>query len=561
MSLLRIAIVGRPNVGKSSLLNMLAREKVSIVDPTPGVTRDRVSIVAEIAAEDPKIPSRLVEVVDTGGYGVYVADGARFNEVGEDLSRLTGSIEIQIREAVGSADLVLFVIDAQAGVVAADQEVASLLRSGGLTSRPDGDGPRVVVVANKVDDSGWEAHAIDAASLGFGDPLMVSASTNYRRRDFTERLHAMLPDKPRDPSVRAEPEMRVAIVGKRNAGKSTFVNALAGEDRVIVSEIAGTTRDAVDVRFERDGKTFVAIDTAGVRKRKSLADQIEWWAYSRARASIVRADVVLLVIDATENISQVDKQLSGAIQKAYKPCIIVVNKWDLAEGRQGPNGKPVTMDDYRAYIDRELRGLTYCPIAFTSAIEGGERGGPFDVVDLAFELHGQVRQRVTTGALNRTLRDALEMGPSSKLGRKLRLFFAAQIGVAPPTIALVVNDPDLFTPQHERFVINRIRENLPFAESPIRLLVRARRRDEREAQEAAGPAVEALSLEEFEAFGSLEGLEDSGPTTFEDFDELDEFDEFDGAGDDDEPLGGGEPGPDDEAPAARPARQPRPGRR
>lgn len=481
MSLIRVAIVGRPNVGKSSLLNMLAKAKVSIVDPTPGVTRDRVSVVAEVEGPTPKEPPKMVEFTDTGGYGVYVADGARFDDVGEDLTRLTGDIESQIGRAVGAADLVLLVIDAQSGVLPADREIGRLLREGRFL--PPGVEPaRIAVVANKVDDSGWEAHALEGAALGFGEPLVVSAATNYRRRDFVERLYGMLPARGRDESSPgAEPEMRVAIVGKRNAGKSTMVNALAGEDRVIVSEIAGTTRDAVDVRFERDGRAFVAIDTAGVRKRKSMSGQVEWWAYDRAKRSIERADVCVLLIDATEPISQVDKQLAHEIRGRYKPCVIVFNKWDLVEGTKGPTGKPITVEDYQQYVEKELTGLLFAPIAFTSAASGADDGGVWDVLDVAHELFEQSRTRVTTGELNRAMRRSIESLPPSKVGKRMKFYFATQISVAPPTIVLVVNDPSIFSPQHERFVTNRMREALPFEEIPIRLIVRPRRRDEARA--------------------------------------------------------------------------------
>ncbi len=504
MSLLRIAIVGRPNVGKSSLLNMLAREKVSIVDPTPGVTRDRVAVVVEIPPPGNKGEPKLVEVIDTGGYGVYMAEGGRFNDVGEDLASLTPHIERQIDEAVSGSDLTLFVIDAQSGVVAADREIARLLREGSLGKEAHG---RIVVVANKVDDSGWEPHAAEAASLGFGEPLLVSAASNYLRRDFVDRVYELLPEQDfaseRARERESEPAMRVAIIGKRNAGKSTMVNALAGEDRVIVSEIAGTTRDAVDVRFERDGKVFVAIDTAGVRKRKSMAGQVEWWAYDRARRAIARADVVMFVIDATEPISQVDKQLSLEIQRTWKPCVLVVNKWDLAEGKRGPTGKPVNTEQYEEYLAKELGGLDFCPIVFTSAAGGAEAGNVWSAMNVAFEVFEQARSRVTTGELNRTIREFADRLPPSKLGKRLKVYFATQVEAPPPTFVLVVNDPTLVTTNIQRFLINRFRETLPFEESPIRLIARGRRREEAREAESRGRAPERASA------ARVEGIDES----------------------------------------------------
>ncbi len=520
MALTRVAIVGRPNVGKSSLLNMLARAKVSIVDPTPGVTRDRVSVVCDIDGPTPRHKPRIVEFTDTGGYGVYVAEGARYDDVGADLSTLTGDIEGQIGQAVAQSDLVLFVIDAQAGVLASDQEIARLLREGRFLA-PGQTAPRIAVVANKVDDSSWEAHGLEAAGLGFGEPLVVSASTNYRRRDFLERLYELLPETPRESGPpETEPVMRIAIVGKRNAGKSTMVNALAGEHRVIVSEIAGTTRDAVDVRFERDGKVFVAIDTAGVRKRKSMGSQVEWWAYDRAQRSIARADVVILLIDATAPISQVDKQLSHEIRTQFKPCVVVFNKWDLVEGSKGPTGKPITIDTFREYAEKELTGLSFAPIAFTSAMHGADDGGVWDVIDVAHELFDQSRTRIGTGELNRELRRCVESLPPSKVGKRIKFYFATQISVSPPTIVLVVNDPTLFSAQHERFITNRMREVLPFEEIPIRVIARPRRRDEARAADAGLPPGADFATAE-EAFA--DGPQD-GDRTFDEFADVDDWD-------------------------------------
>jgi len=515
----RIAIVGRPNVGKSSLLNMIAGAKVSIVDPTPGVTRDRVSVVVDLPSPDGSEPARAVEFVDTGGFGVYAAEGARYDEVGADLSRLTPEIEKQIGEAVASADLVLFAVDVQAGVTPQDEEIGRMLREGRFVSRrterrltrrrggAEGGGgegeeasdsvtpslprsvasPRVRVVATKVDGPSWESHAHELASLGFGGPLMVSAKSNYFRRDFLDALYGMLPPATED-AAPPPADLRVAIIGKRNSGKSSLVNALAGEPRVIVSEIAGTTRDAVDVRFEMDGRAIVAIDTAGLRRKRSFQGQVEWYAFDRAKRAVERADVVLLLIDATEPVSQVDQQLAMLAQKAYKPVVIVVNKWDLAEGRQGPKGRRVTTEDYEEYLRRELKGLAFAPIAFASATEGRNLRG---LIDVAFDLHQQAGRRVTTGELNRLVRGILDTrGPTSKVGTRVKLFYVAQVRTNPPTIALVVNHPELFTANYERFLLNRFREELPFEEVPIRLLVRARKRGER-TEEPGESAVDA----------------------------------------------------------------------
>lgn len=500
MPIPRLAIVGRPNVGKSSLLNMLAKGKVSIVDDTPGTTRDRVSTLVTLESPDSSEPDRQIELTDTGGYGAYTAEGRRYNEVGEDLSTLTKDIEFQISQAVASADLVLFVIDAQAGVTPADEQIAQMLRSRVLgraanEPRPSGRGsagkrskaakadhvaPPIVMIANKVDGPRWEAHAADAAALGLGEPLMVSAKNNFHRRDLVDALYERIGELPAFKSAQTADaasdvtEMKLAIVGKRNAGKSTLVNALAGEERVIVSEIAGTTRDAVDVRFEMDGRKFLAIDTAGLRKRKAFADRIEWWAYDRMEGAVARADVSLLLIDATEPISQVDQQLGAIIAKSFKPVVIVVNKWDQAEGKRDDQGRAATPEVFETYLRKALKGLTFAPIVFISAATGLNVRG---VIRVAFDIYEQAKGRVTTGRLNRMVRKILEeRGPSSKLGTFAKLYYVAQIGVEPPTIGLVVNKPELFKEGYERFLLNRFREELPFAEVPIRLVIKGRKR-------------------------------------------------------------------------------------
>lgn len=484
-------------------MNLIAKSKVSIVDPTPGVTRDRVAAIVDLEGPNGiRSPKKTVEFMDTGGFGVYVAEGERFDEVGADLATLTEEIETQIAAAIEGADLILFAIDAQAGITPHDEQIAKLLREGKLGSGREGaKGPRgkgankkegteasrhrgieakkmppIRVVATKVDGPKWEAHAHELSALGFGEPLMVSSMNNYMRREFLDAVYELTPDE----AVGAEPEARadlmLAIVGKRNAGKSTLVNTLAGEPRVIVSEIAGTTRDAIDVRFEMDGKTLVAIDTAGLRRKKSFQNMIEHWALDRAVRAIERADVILLLLDATEKISQVDEQLAALAQKSWKPTIIVVNKWDLAEGQIGRDDKPVTPEKYEEYLRKELRGLTFAPIAFVS---GQDNRNVRETIELAFELKDQTSQRVTTGKLNRLIREIVtRQGPTDTVGTQAKVYFVAQTQTNPPTITMVVNHPELFRPNYQRFLINRLREETPFVEVPLRLVIRARRQRE-----------------------------------------------------------------------------------
>jgi len=480
MSLPKVAIVGRPNVGKSSLLNRIARRRVSIVDPTPGVTRDRVSAVLEVTPpiDTPEgTESRLVEFIDTGGYGVYTAEGGRFDEVGADLARLTPEIEGQIRAARQEAALVLFVFDAQSGLTPLDRAVIRMMRSEGTTDR-------ILVVANKVDGENWIAHAQEFAEAGLGEPWCVSATSGFGMRALLDEIWRRAEGAP-EPTE--EPELRLAIVGRRNVGKSSIVNALAGEERVIVSEIAGTTRDAIDVRVEIFDRSLVVIDTAGVRKRKSFADDIEYYANVRMLASIRRANVVCLMVDATAKISQVDQQLAQEITEHHKPCMIVVNKWDLVPAAQA---RP---EDYLEYLTKELRGLDYAPIVFTSAAKGE---GLKELLAMAFNLHEQAGHRESTGSLNRTFTAILkERGPSSRLGTEARIYYVSQIDVHPPTIVLKVNRPNLFRGAYERYLLNRARESLPFSEVPIRLIFTERDRqsfDELKAEARARDAAAEL---------------------------------------------------------------------
>ena len=464
MPLPEIAIIGRPNVGKSSLFNRLVGRRVSIVDPTPGTTRDRVSQLVELlpptdlpydAARD--AAPKLAELVDTGGFGVYMAEGGRFDDAGEDLSSLTPFIEQQIKAGAERATLILFVIDAQTGVTSLDQRIAQMIRESGRANR-------VLLVANKVDDDSWIGAAQDAARLGFGEPVMTSATSAFGKRTFLEAVWERLPD---PTEVVVNPEMKVAIVGRRNAGKSTLINALAGEPRVIVSEIAGTTRDSVDVRFEMDGHAFVAIDTAGVRKRKSWSDDIEYYSHQRAKSAITRADVCVLLLDAREELTQVEKRLALELIEQHKPTVIAVNKWDLVEGK-------LKTSDYLDYLTQQLFALDFAPIVFLSA-EKGE--GIVPLIQVCSNLHAQSQHRETTGRLNAVIKGILaDRGPSSKLGTKAKIFYVSQIGVSPPTIAIVVNKPDLFEGAYERYLKNQLHEQLPFSEVPIKIIFSARKR-------------------------------------------------------------------------------------
>jgi GTP-binding protein len=449
----KVSIVGRPNVGKSSLLNLLAGRMISIVDPTAGVTRDRITADLQLPPERKGEEPRWAEITDTGGFGIYGND--------ERYASLRDDIEKQIKSAVDEAQLILFTIDAHDGILPLDEQVADLLRKRVDLSK-------VMLVANKVDSAKQEALALDATRLGFGDPVMVSATTGRGKHELLQIIADRLDFSAAAPAPKSE--MLLAIVGKRNAGKSTLVNALAGFERVIASELPGTTRDSVDVKFEMDGKTFTAIDTAGVRKRKSLEDDIEYYSLHRSLRAIRRADVVVLLIDATEKVSQVDEKLGAEIVEHAKPCVVVINKWDLVPD-------DVDEEKYVKYLNKELKGLDFAPIAFISAKDAE---GIRDVVHTALDLFEQAGRRVPTAELNRIVQDILtQRGPSPKLGQKAKIYYVTQPTVHPPSVALFVNNAELFDNTYQRYLLNQFRERLPFGEVPIRLLIRQRHRVDR----------------------------------------------------------------------------------
>ena len=442
MSLPTVAIVGRPNVGKSSLLNCLARRRIAIVDPTPGVTRDRISAPVPVV-ETPE-GARYIELIDTGGMGI------------EDHDQLTDHVESQIAYAVAEADLILFIVDAREGLTALDRTVAERLRR---QDKP------VLLLANKIDQADLISEMGELNGLGFGEPLGVSATHHRGVADLLSLIDERLG--PRAWDAPAEAVMKLAVVGKRNAGKSTFINTLCGEDRVIVSETPGTTRDSVDVHVELDGRTFIVIDTAGVRRQRKLSGDIEFYSRHRALRSMRRADVVALMIDASVPVSQVDKELAGLIAEHFKPVVIVVNKWDLARGAAAG-------EDYAEYFAKTFPQLSYAPISLTTAVSGENVR---QTIDLAEQLFDQANLRVETAALNVVIAEILALrGPSHKPGTKPpKILYVSQVATAPPTIVCFVNDVRSFERNYERFLVNRFRERLPFAEVPIRVLFRQRR--------------------------------------------------------------------------------------
>ncbi len=435
----RVAIVGRPNVGKSTLLNRMCGSRVSIVEPTAGVTRDRIAVPARLFSGTPE---HWVEVIDTGGIGIV------------DRDDLGPHVEEQIRGALAAADLVLFVVDAREGITPLDEEVAARLRRVDLP---------VLLVVNKVEGEklAWEADQFLALGIG-EEALPISAQNGEGLTELYERIVEALPGTEYEARPVEAPTMRLAVVGRRNAGKSTLINSLAREERMIVSEIPGTTRDAVDVIFERDGKRFVAIDTAGLRKKSSLSDAIEFYSDARSHKGVRRADVVVLLFDVTEKFSVIEKKLARYITDHHKPVILAANKWDLVEDELEPG-------DFQEYIDVQLPGLSWAPLCFLSARSGQ---GVDDLIRLAEELFEASSRRVGTGELNRVLQRALQARSPSSRGYRANVKYATQAETSPPTFVLFVNDKRLFGKTYLRYLENRLREELGFDEVPVRIVLR-----------------------------------------------------------------------------------------
>jgi len=437
----QVVIVGRPNVGKSSLFNWLSQRRIAIEDPTAGVTRDRLTQRLDL-------DGRIVDLVDTGGMGFDDPDG------------LTEQIDMQIEAGLATAGVVIFVVDIRAGLVPADEAVATRLRAAGAV---------VLLVANKADEEKFDLAAHEFDRLGFGPALVTSTKQNRHREELIAAIHDRLPpatDSGAQADELALPEMKVAIVGRRNVGKSTFVNALAKEERVIASPVAGTTRDSIDVRFEVDGHTFLAIDTPGLRRAKSRTSDIDFYSTHRAERSIRRADVVLMLFDASEPIGKVDKQLVDLIIEEQKPVVLVVNKWDLYAA-------DVERGEWSQYLRDTFRTMPWAPIAFVTARDGRNVKA---TIDTAQRLFRQSQTRVPTAALNAIIHAATQANrpPPDRRGRPMRIFFATQVDTAPPTIVLATSSPEALTAPYKRYLLSALRKEAAFSEVPIKLLIRGR---------------------------------------------------------------------------------------
>ena len=457
MALPKVVIVGRPNVGKSSLFNWIAQRRIAIVDDMSGVTRDRVGTLAQAGDDD---DPRFFDLIDTGGVGMV------------DRDDLSDDVDRQIETGINEADVILFVVDVRDGVMPLDEEVAHRLRYLQKTA--------VLLVINKSDTPEMDVRGGEFYKLGRGKPIYVSVHQNRNRNQLLKMIAERLPDV--HTARPADEVMKIAAVGRPNTGKSTFINTLAHAERMIVSERPGTTRDSVDVRFELDGMPFVAIDTAGVKRKARINDSLDFYSVHRAERSIRRADVVLLFLDATQGITRLDKQLADYIAKQYKPCIFTVNKWDLMQNN-GDLDSP-GMGRFANLVQHAFRGMSYMPLAFITAKTGRNVKA---LLNLSQSMFKQAGQRVGTGTLNRVVRETVEAHPpASRNGRNPRIYYATQVGTAPPTIVLFVNYPSMFEAPYQRYLLNVFRERLPFKDVPVKLYLRARSQSDPDGPDAGG---------------------------------------------------------------------------
>lgn len=430
-----VAIVGRPNVGKSMLFNKLIGQRLSIVEDTPGVTRDRIYGECEWNG-------RGFALVDTGG----IEPGTN-NEMLKFMRR-------QAEIAIETATVIVMVVDVTVGLTAADAEVASMLKR---SKKP------VVLAVNKCDQTGHaNPDAYEFYALGLGDPIEVSAVHGHGTGDLLDACVESFP--PDDGEEYDEDVIKVAIIGKPNVGKSSLTNRILGQERVIVSNVAGTTRDAIDSYFENESGKYVFIDTAGMRKKSRIEESIEKYSVLRATMAIDRADVCLIMIDATEGVTEQDTKVAGLAHEAGKACIIVVNKWDLVE----KDGK--TMDKMREDIRRDLSYMTYAPILFISAATGQRVPRLFELINY---VHSQACTRITTGMLNNVLEDAqTRVQPPTDKGKRLKIYYMTQVGVCPPHFVIFCNDQQLFHFSYQRYIENCIRNVFGLEGTPIILSIR-----------------------------------------------------------------------------------------
>lgn len=434
-----IAIVGRPNVGKSTLFNQLAGSRISIVEDTPGVTRDRIYAKGEWCGHS-------FTLIDTGGIEPYSKDV------------ILEQMRLQAEIAIETADVIIFMVDVRDGLTAADSDVATMLQKSG---KP------VVLVCNKVDTPGEPPLELyEFYNLGLGDPMPISSIQKMGLGDVLDECVRHFPPETEEEETDA---IRVAVVGKPNAGKSSLINRILGENRVIVSDIAGTTRDAIDSEYERGGQKYIFIDTAGIRRKSKVEDAVERYSVIRSYNAVERSDVCLILIDAVTGVTEQDAKIAGYAHEEGKASIIVVNKWDAIEKDDK------TMNAFLLDVRNKLSFMTYAPVVFISALTGQRVDRIFENITL---VSGQHSMRVQTGVLNDVLADAvLRVQPPSDKGKRLKLYYMTQAAVKPPTFIIFVNDKELAHFSYIRYIENQLREAFGLTATPIRLIVRERKKN------------------------------------------------------------------------------------
>ena len=435
-----VAIVGRPNVGKSTLFNRIANKRVSIVEDIPGVTRDRIYIDAEWL-------NREFTMIDTGGIEIETTD------------KILTQMRHQARLAIDEADVILFVADAKAGLTSADAEVAAMLRG---TRKP------VLVAVNKVDSQKYEQEIYEFYNLGLGDPIPISAANALGIGDLLDKVIESLP---KETHVEDESDLiRVAFIGRPNVGKSSLVNAILGEDRVIVSDVPGTTRDAIDTHFTKDDMRFILIDTAGMRRKAKIDEPVERYSVMRSLRAVDRSDVVLMLIDAVDGVTEQDKKIAGYAHDAGKAIVIVVNKWDLVEKDDKSTLR------YTESIRNELAFMQYAPVLFISALTKQRVPRVTELVKFVAEQHAM---RIATSVLNQVIEDATAINPPpSERGKRLKIYYTTQPSVKPPTFVFFVNDPEIMHFSYLRYLENKLREAFGFEGTPLKMAVRGRTEEE-----------------------------------------------------------------------------------
>ena len=430
-----VAIIGKPNVGKSTFFNYLVGSRVSIVQDTPGVTRDRIYA-------DTNWRGRNFTLIDTAG----------IEPDSEDI--ILSQMREQANLAVSMADVIVFLTDIRQGITAADQEIAVMLKKSG---KP------IVLVCNKADNFEKDREEIyEFYNLGLGDPYPISASNAIGIGDVLDKIYESFPEKTQDEDE--EDIIKVAVIGKPNVGKSSLINKILGENRTIVSDIAGTTRDAIDSRFENEKGKYILIDTAGIRKKSKVKESIEKFSIMRTLLAIERADVCLMMIDALEGVTDQDAKIAGEAHEAGKGIIIVVNKWDEYEKETG------TLEKYKKDIYNKLSYLSYAPIIFISAKTGQRVNKLFDMIN---HVNEQNSMRVTTSVLNQVINEAIAIvQPPTDKGKRLKIFYGTQASTKPPTFVIFVNNKELFHFSYERYLVNQIRKEFGLEGTPVRIIVR-----------------------------------------------------------------------------------------